>query len=124
MTRKAKDDLNFLDLTPIRDAEWIEDEESGNIWIQVKKFKRPFWERFYTRLGAKDHIDVKMDEYGSWVWRAIDGEKTVREIGNALAKEYKEKVEPVHPRVCQLMEILEGKKWVKFKELETLEADV
>lgn len=122
--KKDRDSLNLLDLTPERHAEWLEDKESGNVWIQVKKFKHKSWEKFYGKLGAKPHIDIKMDEYGSWVWRAIDGKKNVKELGDALSEKYGEKVEPAHQRVCDLLEILEGKKWVKFKELERLDAEL
>ena len=38
MSRKAKDDVNLLDLTPVRVAEWIEDKDSG---LGVFKSKLP-----------------------------------------------------------------------------------
>ena len=42
---------------------------------------------------------LKLDAVGSFVWLHCDGEKTVAELGDAMADEFGKKVDPVEERL-------------------------
>lgn len=59
-------------------------------------------QRFFRgRLHAKipEYKRITLDSYGSFVFRRIDGQTAVREIGEALRAQYGDQVEPLYDRL-------------------------
>ena len=58
-------------------------------------------QRFFRKLKFKIPMYKRttLDEYGSEVFLQIDGDKTVKEIGDNLEKKYGEKVNPLYERL-------------------------
>ena len=54
-------------------------------------------QRFFRKLKFNKEIDF--DEISSEVFLQIDGDKTVKEIGDNLEKKYGEKVNPLYERL-------------------------
>lgn len=96
---------NYLDFVPVcaPGFEWEEKEGIVTIrvenrgfynWIAQKLFKRP---RF-------SHIDL--DEFGSFVWKQMDGKRTIYDISLLVGEHFGKKAEPVIERLVQYFQIL------------------
>jgi hypothetical protein len=58
-------------------------------------------QRFFRKLKFRipEYKKTSLDEYGSCVFLQIDGKKTVKDIGENLAVEYGDKVQPLYERL-------------------------
>ena len=58
-------------------------------------------QKFFRRLKFKIPLykEITLDEISSEVFLQIDGDKTVKEIGDNLEKKYGEKVNPLYERL-------------------------
>jgi hypothetical protein len=58
-------------------------------------------QRIFRRLRVKipEYQRITMDEFGSYTFLQIDGQKTVREIGEALEARFGDKVQPLYERL-------------------------
>lgn len=58
-------------------------------------------QRFFRKLKFKIPLykEIDFDEISSEVFLQIDGDKTVKEIGDSLEKKYGEKVNPLYERL-------------------------
>ena len=65
-------------------------------------------QRAFRKIGAKipEHRKMELDEYGSFVYLQIDGEKNVEEIGEALKERYEEAGQQLYERLRTYLEAL------------------
>ncbi len=121
MFRKKKKEevspVNLLTLVPQHSSEWRE-EKDGKITLLKPKFKTPFLQRKLSRFLRQPQYEIRLDEIGSFVWRQIDGKRTIREIGELLHREFGEKVEPPVERLGEFIRILDHGEFVTFKSSE------
>ena len=73
---------------PVRHGEWFEEEEL--VKIKVQKFKRKSGKWLCKLLRKSDFFIINLDELGSFVWKRIDGEKTIEAILNDLMANMRE----------------------------------
>jgi hypothetical protein len=59
---------------------------------------------------------VELDEFGSFVWEAADGEKTVFEIGVLLKERFGADIEPIYERLAVFLRILKNNRLIQFAE--------
>jgi hypothetical protein len=64
----------------------------------------------------KKYFDVKLDDFGSFVWKQIDGQKNVYQIAIELEQEFGEKVHPVYERISQFIKQLRQQNFVLYKD--------
>ena len=57
---------------------------------------------------------IKLDEFGSCVWREIDGKKTIYEIGQILKVQHQKAAEQLYERLAKFMGILEHNRYIVF----------
>ena len=104
---------NFLDYIPCLNEKNSWSEKDGKVtihmvnsgiyaWIAQKFFKRP----------KVSYVDL--DEYGSFVWKCIDGEKNVGDIAELLKEKYGDAAEPLYNRLVKYMQILSNNNFIKF----------
>lgn len=104
MSKKSKE--NYLDYVPVcaPGLEWEADKD-GMVkikvenkgfynWLAQKFFKRP---RFST---------ISLDEFGSFVWRQMDGKRTIYEIAQLVREKFGDKAEPLYERITRYFQIL------------------
>jgi hypothetical protein len=108
-----KKDGNFLDLIPEKDCNWGTSDD-GRIYLQVPRFKNPFFKRVARRLGKSEQVKIFFDEIGGKSWLLIDGRRTVQEIGQLMEKDMGESVKPVYERLTQFISILFRNKFIFF----------
>lgn len=65
-------------------------------------------QRVFRKIGAKipQNRKIELDEYGSFVYLQIDGEKSVEQIGEALKERYEEAGEQLYERLCTYLDAL------------------
>lgn len=95
-------DRRFLDCTFRRQLDWRE-EEAGKVIVLRPKFGTGKWGRWIgSRLGQSDYR-IRLDEIGSLVWKACDGDTPAREIVQKLRAEFGSRVEPAEQRLHQFL---------------------
>jgi hypothetical protein len=112
---KKKEAVNLLELTPVREKNFIV-QENGIVTVLIPKFKTEFFQRFIPKNKSKD-IKISFDELGSAVWNEIDGNKSVGEIVNYLGEKLGEKIEPAEERISKFLTQLNSHTFISFKEL-------
>lgn len=113
MTKKNK--KNYLDKIPKRNSDLEWSEENGIITIHLTH------KGFYSKIAQKffhtpKKSDVHLDEYGSFVWNQIDGERTIFEIGECLQEAFGEEAEPLYGRLSKFFYILKEEKYIEYKK--------
>jgi hypothetical protein len=106
--------INYLELTPIRNREFVEEE--GKITILIPKFKNNYLKSLIPKKKSPN-FHINFDELGSATWKKIDGEKKVEVIANELAEIFGDKIAPAEERVTKFLSQLYQHKFIKFKEL-------
>ena len=105
MSRKRKIQPNYLDNIPVKNPEIeYEKSEKGKVTVFIE------WKGFYSKIAQKVFhrprvSDIKMDDYGSFVWLAIDGHKSVYTISQELDKRFPG-MEKSLSRLIKFLEIL------------------
>lgn len=84
------------------------------ISIAVPRFKGKVGTGIIKAFGIKPNINVNLDACGSFIFRRLDGKKSVREIGEELRAEFGDKMEPLYQRLSDFLSILEKNKLIYF----------
>ncbi|MCL6495135.1 MAG: PqqD family protein, partial [Ignavibacterium sp.] len=88
--RKFLKSANTLELHPIKNYSELVDDE-GIVSVLIPKIKNETLRKLSSGFIKNMFMKVKLDKYGSEVWKRIDGEKTVdliiQEIKNHLSDE-------------------------------------
>lgn len=111
---KKKIQHNLLELTPVREKKFSQD--NGRVTLHIPKFKSEFMKRLIPKNKPKD-FNINFDELGSEVWLTIDGNKNVTDIINELDKKIGEKIQPSQDRVSKFITQLYHHRFIYFKEL-------
>jgi len=106
--------VNLLDLIPIKIMKSQENDD-GTITIFKPKFRNKFMVKYIMPKLKSPDFKVKLDEFGSFVWKQIDGARTVEEIGFELKDSFKENIEPVYERLSVYFQTLLRYKFIEYK---------
>ncbi|HID71198.1 MAG TPA: PqqD family peptide modification chaperone [Thermoplasmata archaeon] len=108
---------NFLDQIPVITAEWIEKE--GVIGIVNQRFKTSLGKKIGAFFGLAPYFYVRIkDKYGIFIWKHIDGKRTVREIGIKMFAKFSEDETLNYHRIKIFMDTLEMNKYISYKKPE------
>lgn len=121
MSKKIQKTDNYLELVPMKSDRytWTENKD-GIVRIIIPRDKaldkivRAFFK-------TPSNMNIDLDGYGSAVWKAIDGKRTVEEIGDLMKREFGESVEPLYERLGTFINQLRNN---KFLTLEKVSRDV
>lgn len=75
---------------------------------------------FYNRLAQKlfhtpPYSDIDLDTFGSFVWKQIDGGRTVYDIAMLVKAEFGQKAEPLYPRLVTYFRTLRNNRFVQWR---------
>lgn len=115
MFKKKKEEINLLELTPVREKQF-ETGEDGLVTILIPKFKRQFFQNLIPKNRSRD-FKINFDELGTAVWNEIDGNKNVGDIVIELGEKLGEKIQPAEERITKFLTQLNSHKFISFKEL-------
>ena len=108
------DDVNLLDLIPVKNIKF-EESSDGLITIFKPKFKNKLMVKYIaSRLKSPDY-KVNLDEFGSFVWKHCDGKNTVEQIGELLKHNFQEDIEPVYERLAVFIQSLARYNFLEYK---------
>ena len=107
---------NFLEFIPVRNFNWRISEETNKVVVERPKFDNALLKKYLLPYLKKQNFDVKLDDFGSFVWQQIDGEKNIYEIAIKLEKGFGEKVHPVYERLSQFIKHLYQQRFVLYKK--------
>lgn len=114
MGKNNKD--NFLLYIPNKTHQAWE-EKNGSIYLIIHHDK--LVERVASWLTKRPTVtDIKLDELGTFIWKEIDNQKTVYDIGQCLFKEFGAKCEPIYERLIMYLRYLNKKGWIRFRKEE------
>ena len=110
--------VNLLDLRPVRTADWSEDGE-GRVVVERSSPR----ERGLSGLRAR--FDqwlatprVRLDETGSFAWKKLDGERSVRDVVAAVRERFGAEAEPVEERLGSFIRLLRRERLVRYPGLD------
>ena len=110
----GKKSENFLDYIPKKnpDIQW-KIKEDGN--VEVAMANKGFFNRLAQIIWKRPKISyISLEEMGSFIWKQIDGERTVLAISVLVKEEFGEKAEPLLERLCTYVKTLANWKFVIF----------
>lgn len=115
MAKKAKAQENFLDFIPLKNPtlHWVE-QEGGLVSVTIThtgiydKIAQKF---FHT--PAESTIDL--DIYGSFVWKQIDGERSVFAISELVKERFGADAEPLLNRLVAFFGTLKNNAFILWK---------
>ena len=116
MARKKKEQENYLDYIFERNPKYNwKEKEDGMVCIIVE------WKGFYNKIAQKvfhkpKQSEIAMDGLGSFVWKQLDGKRTLYEVGQLVEAEFGEKAKPIYERLIKFVEIMRDNKYVLLKE--------
>ena len=111
---KDKNQRNYLDFVPIKNPD-IEYQTGDNgkvtVFIEWKGFYHRIAQKFFHRPRVSD---IQLDNYGSFVWLAIDDNKDVHQLSKELDARFPN-MEKSLSRLIKFLEILRDNHLIRWK---------
>ncbi len=112
---KDRKEKNYVDLIPaIRpDLPWkVLEDGVVEITVEHTGFYNWIAQKFFHRPRCSY---IKLEGYGSFVWKQIDGQKTIYEIGKQLEAEHTEASNQLYERLCKYFGILKSNGFIVYQ---------
>ena len=108
-----KENKNYINKIPrINNKKW-EILEDGMVEVTVEN--TGFYNTVAQKLFRKPRYSfIKLDEYGSFVWQQIDGNKSIYQIGQILKEKHKGASNQLYERLSAYFGILERNGYIIF----------
>ena len=108
---------NLLDMTPVREVEWEEDESGVVTLVRSRpRVRGPrSMGRWVSFMLAPPRI--RLDEVGSFAWLRMSGTMKVGDLAALVREEFGERVDPVNQRLGHLVRLLKRERFVSYLEL-------
>lgn len=104
---KKQQNNNYLDYIPIHKTNLRWDETPDEL-VTIYIENTGIMNRIAQKLLKKPKISqVHLEPYGSFIWRQIDGQRTVQEIAELANSNFGEKIHPLYERLCTYIAYLE-----------------
>lgn len=111
----AKQQENYLEYVPVvsEKNEW-EADKNGRVTVHMvhKGFYATIAQKLFGRPRVS-HIDL--DEQGSFVFRQIDGSRTVGEIAQLVGQQFPDEENVLYARLIKYMQILRNNRFIYFR---------
>ncbi|MBQ7045855.1 MAG: PqqD family protein [Clostridia bacterium] len=114
--KKNKQQENYLDKVPSKNSNiGFSVADDGKVTLEIEN--KGVFNRVFQKLFKKPKISyIHLDEFGSFVWQQIDGEKDITHIGEAVEAKFGEKAHPLYERLVKYFEILKSYSFITFKD--------
>lgn len=111
-----KDKKNYLDFVPVKNPSipWSQDEE-GIVTVEVthRGIAAKVAQIAFNRPKVSH---IKLDAFGSFIWRQVDDAKDIYQIGQAVKERFGEDAEPLYERLIAFFRILAENKYITYKK--------
>lgn len=111
---------NYLDYIPVinKNNKWniIEDDI-----VQINVINKGFFNRIAQIFFKRPKVSkIRLDEYGSIVWKYIDGNKSINEIADSVRIDFDDKFndedEVFYRKLVKFIHILKENKFITYKK--------
>ncbi|MDZ7331217.1 MAG: PqqD family protein [candidate division KSB1 bacterium] len=93
----------------------FEELEDGTIILIQPKFTNKWLMRYILPRLSKPNFRIKLDSFGSFVWKLINGQNTVEQIANLFQARFKGEIASVHERVALFVQMLARHGFIRYK---------
>ena len=107
----------FRDAVPRRLLEWSEADDGRCVLLRPKFGRGPVGRWLASQVGDP-HYRIRLDDLGTFVWKACDGETSLEAIAVGLRGHFGPAVEPAEQRLGVFV-----RKMLRSKVLELIPAD-
>ena len=107
-------DQNYLEKVPVRNPEfaWKEDDQG---MVTVDMVHKGIFDRLAQKLWVTPKVShVKLDRFGSFVWKQMDGSRNIIDIGVLVREEFADQAEPLYERLAEFVKMLRDNRFVTF----------
>jgi len=109
-----KKDQNYLEKIPVRNPEfsWKEDELG---MVTVDMVHKGIFGKLAQKLWVTPKVShVKLDRFGSFVWKQMNGSRNIMDIGVLVREEFGDQAEPLYERLAKFVKMLKDNRFVTF----------
>lgn len=109
-------DQNYLEKVPVRNPEfaWKEDDQG---MVTVDMVHKGIFDRLAQKLWVTPKVShVKLDRFGSFVWKQMDGSRNITDIGALVREEFGEQAKPLYERLAKFVKMLRDNRFVIFSK--------
>jgi len=113
--KNEKSTINLFDLKPERlfDFHVLED---GLVTVAMPRFHVAWMQKYLVPKSKDPFIKIKLDTFGSHVWKLCDGNTTVASIAESLIRAYGEEVQPVDDRLRTFFHQLNSRGFTRLRK--------
>lgn len=115
MKKKKAGAENYLEKIPVREENipWTTDE-SGKVSLEINN--KGIFNRLAQKFLKKPKVSyIHLDEFGSYIWPLLDGERDIIALGKLVEEKFGEKANPLYERLIKFFQILESYNFIKWK---------
>ena len=109
--KQAQQEYDVLTLRPEQQAPW-EETPDGRVVLLRPKFTHPLLVRWVLPRLKQQNFRISLDEAGSYLWKAADGQTTVEVIGQRMSSELGMDPDSVFPRIAAFIRQLEREQFI------------
>ena len=92
---------HWREWVPARLAESV--EEGGLAVVLAPRFKGRLGRALVRRMGRPETFRLRLDEYGTAAWGAIDGRRDVGQISDLMRERFGDLAEPAEGRLVEFL---------------------
>lgn len=89
----------------------------GTVSVLVPKIRNELLRNLFSKVIKNIFIKVKLDKYGSEVWKRIDGVKDVDSIVKEMVGNFSDELSDAENRTINFIFILYQQDFITFKEI-------
>ena len=105
---------NYLDFVPMTNPHnsWSENEQGI---VTIDMVHRGFYDRIAQKFFHTPRVSpIALDEYGSFLWKEIDGVQSVGALAQRMKARFGDDAEPLYDRLVKYMQILHNNEFILF----------
>lgn len=110
----AKEKVSLFDVIPFVSGHITTIKEGDLSVVTFPRFPNAFLQKVFARYAKSDRIYIRLDRYGTAVWDAIDGKRSVKEMCKALEETFSGE-EDYEARILSFISQLQAKGFINYK---------
>lgn len=112
---KKKAEENYLEKIPFVSDKIFDVQQEENLVTLVIE-NRGLMNKVFQKLLKKPKFSyIHLDENGSFIWKCIDGNTNLVDIGKKVDEHFGESAHPLYERLAEFFKILEMNNFINFK---------
>lgn len=114
MSKKTGKEENYLDYIPKHNSLYPYSKNENNR-IEVTVQNKGLFNRIAQLIFRKPkYSKIELDDFGSFVWEQMNGERSIYEISMLIKEEFGEKAEPLFERATTFFQILRRNSFIVY----------